>query len=83
MGDQKFGSVITQALNPTTQGRLSRSERWAFEWHWMPRKGGLIAASGDVALGEQWWFVFTDGLYFSADGGTTLAKVLDEQGSPP
>ncbi len=86
MGDQKFGRVITQALNPSTPGRLSRSERWAFEWHWLPTKGdvpkgGLIGVSGDVNLGERWWFVFTDGLYFSADGGTTLAKVLDERGA--
>ena len=85
MGDQKFGRVITQALNPTTPGRLSRSERWAFEWHWLATKGtvprgGLIAVSGDVNLGEQWWFVFTDGLYSSNDGGATLARVLDENG---
>ncbi len=88
MGDQKFGRVITQSLHPGTPGRLSRSERWAFEWHWLPTKGtvpkgGLIAVSGDVNLGEQWWFVFAGGLYFSADGGTTMAKVSDEKGSPP
>ena len=85
MGDQKFGRVITQALTPTTPGRLSRSERYAFEWDWLPTKGtvpkgGLIAVSGDVNFGQMWWFVFTDGPYFSADGGTTLAKVLDEKG---
>ena len=87
MGDQKFGRVITQALNPAVPGRLSKSERWAFEWDWLPTKGtvpkgGLIAVCGDVNLGEKWWFVYTDGLYFSGDGGTTLNKILDDQGNP-
>ena len=68
-------------------GRLSRSERWAFEWDWLPTqgsvpRGGLIAVCGDVNLGDQWWFVFTDGLYFSQDGGATLKQVMDERGSP-
>ena len=85
MGDQKFGRMITQALNPSTLGRVSRSERWGFEWHWLPSKGtvpqgGLIAVSGDESLGQHWWFVYTDGLYQSADGGTTFTKVLDELG---
>ena len=87
MGEQKFGRVLTQALNPATPGRLSRSERWAFEWDWLPTqgsvpRGGLIAVCGDVNLGDQWWFVFTDGLYFSQDGGATLKQVMDERGSP-
>ena len=85
MGEQKFGRFITQALDPVVTGRLSRSERWAFEWSWLPSKGtvpkgGLIATCGDTRLGEQWWFVHTDGLYFSPDGGATLRKVLDESG---
>jgi hypothetical protein len=87
MGDQKFGRVLTQALNPSVPGRLSRSERWAFEWSWLPTKGtvpkgGLIAACGDQNQGDKWWFVHTDGLYHSTDGGTTLKKVLDEKGTP-
>jgi hypothetical protein len=86
MGDQKFGRVITQALQPVKPGRLSRSERWAFEWDWLPIKGvvpagGLIAVSGDVNPGQQWWFLFTDGLYSSCDGGATLAAVLDAKGA--
>ncbi|MEK0449845.1 MAG: hypothetical protein RL088_2113 [Verrucomicrobiota bacterium] len=85
MGDQKFGRVITQALDPEVPGRLSRSERWAFEWHWLPikgdvPKGGLIAVAGDVTLGERWWFIYTDGLYTSDDGGTTLRKIADHTG---
>lgn len=85
MGDQKFGRCLTQALDPEVTGRISRSERWAFEWNWVkpkgsPSAGGLIAVSGDESHGQQWWFVYTDGLYFSEDGGNTLAKVLDHQG---
>ncbi len=88
MGDQKFGRVITQALSPATPGRLSKSERWAFEWEWLTLKGavpkgGLIAVCGEVGLGQKWWFVFTDGLYFSNDGGATLSQVLDERGLGP
>ena len=46
---------------------------WAEERSWIPSngaipKGGLIAACGDVHLGEKWWFVHTDGLCFSPDG---------------
>lgn len=84
-GDQKFGRFIAQALDPVVPGRLSHSERWAFEWSWLPAQGtvpqgGLIAASGDSHLGDQWWFVHTDGLYASPDGGRHLAKVLDASG---
>jgi regulation of enolase protein 1 (concanavalin A-like superfamily) len=83
MGDQKFGRFITQALDPVVPGRLSRSERWAFEWSWLPSKGtvpkgGLIATCGDPHQGATWWFVHTDGLYFSPDGGEHLTKVMDE-----
>ena len=85
MGDQKFGRVITHALEPEVPGRLSRSERWAFEWHWLPTKGdvpkgGLIAVAGDVNLGERWWFVYSDGLYTSDDGGAILRKIADHTG---
>ena len=85
MGKQKFGRVITQALNPIVPGRLSRSERWAIEWSWLPTqgavpKGGLIAVSGDVLMGDKWWFVFTDGLYYSSNGGEHLNKIMNESG---
>jgi hypothetical protein len=87
MGDQKFGRFMAQALDPETPGRYSRSQVWAFEWSWLQPKGdvptgGAIAACGDVTLGEEWWFVHTDGLYHSPDGGITLRKVLDQWGRP-
>ena len=87
MGDQKFGRFIAQALDPAVPGRLSSSERWAEEWSWLPARGtvpqgGLIAACGDSHLGDKWWFVHTDGLYSSPDGGRHLAKVMDESGRP-
>ena len=44
-------------------------------------KGGLIAACGDQDQGDKWWFVHTDGLYFSPDGGENLHNVLDELGT--
>lgn len=85
LGDAKFGRCLTQALDPERPGRYSRSERWAFEWSWLePRgdipAGGLIAVAGDVRLGHHWWFVHTDGLYHSDDGGRHLVRVLDAQG---
>ncbi len=85
MGEQKFGRFITAPLDPTVPGRLSRSQTWAFEWSWLePKgamsKGGLIAACGDQLLGEKWWFVYTDGLYYSADGGEHMTRILDQSG---
>jgi predicted GH43/DUF377 family glycosyl hydrolase len=85
MGDQKFGRFIAQALDPAVPGRLSRSKRWAEEWSWLPShgtvpKGGLIATCGDPHQGDKWWFVHTDGLYSSPDGGEHLTKVMDESG---
>jgi hypothetical protein len=85
MGDQKFGRFITQALDPAIPGRISRSQLWAFEWSWVPikdtvPKGGLIAACGNETQGDKWWFVYTDGLYYSPDGGEHLTKVMDESG---
>jgi hypothetical protein len=54
-------------------------------WSWLPArgaapKGGLIAACGDVHRGDAWWFVHTDGLYLSPDGGATLKKIMDQAG---
>lgn len=85
MGDVKFGRFIAQALDPAVPGRLSRSERWAEEWSWLPSegavpKGGLIAVCGDPHQGDRWWFVYTDGLHFSPDGGRHLEKIMDESG---
>lgn len=84
-GDKKFGIFLTQALDPMVPGRLSISQQWAFGWSWQPIKGnvpsgGLIAACADVHLGQKWWFVFTDGLYSSDDGGVTLQKAEGWQG---
>jgi len=80
-GDEKFGLCLAQALDPLHPGRLSRSAQWAFEWEWLPLqgdvpRGGWIAACGDVALGREWWFVTTDGLYHSTDGGGTMTRVM-------
>ncbi len=79
-GEEKFGRFLTQALDPATPGRLSLSTHWGYDWSWLPTqgtapKGGLIAACADVHQGEQWWFIYTDGLYSSKDGGVTLSKV--------
>lgn len=41
---------------------------------------GLIAATGDVHLGKQGWFLHTDGPYFSSDGGETLNRVVNHSG---
>ena len=84
-GEQKFGRTILQALDPSVPGRLSRSEMWAFEWSWVPihgdvPRGGMISICADVNLGQIWWFVYTDGLYLSTDGGTTLKRVLGPKG---
>jgi hypothetical protein len=79
-GDLKFGWTFAQALDPERPARLSRSERWAFEWHWSEPageapSGGMIAACGDVHAGESWWFLHTDGLYRSDDAGRTRRRV--------
>jgi len=85
IGEQKFGRFITQALDPETPGRLSLSRVWARDFSWLqpagdvPR-GGLIAVCGDRAQGQVWWFVCTDGLYASTDGGQHLKRVMDESG---
>ena len=85
LGEEKFGRFIAQALDPAQPGRYSVSERWAFEWSWLTPQGvvpagGLIAAAGDVHLGQTWCFLHSDGLYLSADGGRTLTRALDAAG---
>jgi hypothetical protein len=85
LGDAKFGRCLTQALDPVRTSRYSQSERWAFEWSWLAPggdipTGGPIAITGDVHLGQQWWFLHTDGLYFSPDGGRRLTRLLDHRG---
>ena len=87
VGDRRNGRFLTQALDPATPGRLSLCRSgWGMNWSWLPArgtapKGGLIAACGDRRKGDKWWFVHTDGLYFSHDGGVTIRKVLDEKGA--
>jgi len=81
----KKGRCIAQALDPATPGRISVSQSWAFTWRWLNiqgtvPKGGLIALTGEHRVGEKWWFVYTDGLYHSPDGGKHLAKVLNASG---
>jgi len=80
LGDAKFGRCLTQALDPARPGRYSQSERWAFEWSWLEPKGdiptsGLVALTGDVHLGQQWYFLNTDALYASPDGGRHLTRL--------
>ena len=85
-GDEKFGRFIAGPLAPERPGRYSVSERWAFEWSWLTPQGtqtdakpsmdGLIAAACDMSEGKIWYFLHTDGLYHSADGGATVSKVL-------
>ena len=84
-GANKCGRFITQALAPAVPGRLSIGEVWGQDWRFgqiagdVP-DGGLISVSGELKNGENWRFVFTDGVYVSEDGGKTLKKcrVLDE-----
>jgi hypothetical protein len=40
----------------------------------------MIAVAGDVRLGRRWWFVHTDGLWTSEDGGHTRRRLLDRWG---
>ena len=87
-GDAKFGRFITGSLVPQRAGRYSVSERWAFEFSWIEPKpigddplptGGLIAVASDPTEGKQWYFLHTDGLYYSGDSGATLKKVLENR----
>ncbi|MCF7973919.1 MAG: hypothetical protein K9N55_08895 [Phycisphaerae bacterium] len=85
-GDRRQGRFLTQALDPMVPGRLSLCVRgWGMNWSWLQTRGevprgGLIAVCGDVHQGDWWWFVHTDGLYVSPDGGVTLKRVLDNAG---
>jgi len=81
----KNGRCIAQALDPVDPGRISISQSWAFNWQWVKIKGdvpggGLIAVTGEHRVGETWWFVYTDGLFRSTDGGKNLVKVLNATG---
>ena len=84
-GEAKFGRMVAQALDPAVRGRVSVSERWGFEWGWQEMRGevpagGLVAAVPEVANGREWWLLFSDGLYWSGDGGRTVRRVLDAGG---
>ncbi len=82
------GVLFTQALDPETPGRVSRSlQSFGRSWDWIDIEGdvpggGLIATTGELQEGEKWWFLYTDGLYFSPDRGETMRKVLSESGDP-
>ena len=75
----KNSRCIAQALDPVNSNRLSISQSWAFNWDWInlkgtAPKGGLIALACEHRVGEKWWFVYTDGIYYSTDGGKTLSQ---------
>ena len=75
----KNSRCIAQALDPVNSNRLSVSQSWAFNWDWInlkgtAPKGGLIALACEHRVGEKWWFVYTDGIYYSTDGGKTLSQ---------
>jgi hypothetical protein len=81
----KNGRCIAQALDPVNPERISVSQSWAFNWDWKKIQGsvpngGLVAVTGEYRVGEKWWFVYTDGLYCSTNGGKNLTKVLDASG---
>ena len=81
----KNARCIAQALDPVNSGRISVSQSWAFSWNWINirgsvPKGGLVAVTGEYRVGEKWWFLYTDGLYYSPDGGKNMTKVLDASG---
>ena len=84
-GDRRQGRFLTQALDPMIRGRLSLCVwGWGMDWNWLSTqgtvpKGGLIAACGDIHRGNRWWFVYTDGLYTSPDGGAHFERVMDAQ----
>jgi len=86
VGDRRNGRFLTQSLDPAAPGRLSLCQSgWGMDWSWLPAKGtaprgGMIAACGDQNQGDKWWFVHTDGLYYSPDGGEHMTKVMDESG---
>lgn len=92
-GDQKFGRFIAAPLFSNQPGRYSKSERWAFEWSWItpttvsaaPQrpKGGVIAIACDQTDGRIWYFLHTDGLFLSTDGGETITKILGDQPGKP
>ena len=83
-GDTRCGRALLQALDPVKPGRLSRSDDFALNWHWVDMagdvpKGGFIAFAGEYTKGDLWWLLATDGLYRSEDGGKTLKKVMTER----
>ena len=85
-GAGRDGVFYTQALDPEVPGRLTAGRSgWGMSWEFQKLKGdvpqgGLVACCGELKEGRVWWFVFTDGLYASLDGGETLTRVLDQQG---
>ena len=83
-GDTRCGRALLQALDPVKSGRISRSDDFALNWHWVDTagdvpKGGFISFAGEYTKGDLWWLLATDGLYRSEDGGKTLKKVMTER----
>ena len=80
--------LISQPLSPSKAGRFSRSQGgWWQDWKWLhPEgdvpKGGLIAVFSEYRVGETWWFLHTDGLYRSADGGKKMTASLSAAVEP-
>ena len=84
--EKNSGVMFTQALDPEKPGRISRAlHSFGREWRWLEIKGdvpggGLIAVTGELHEGEICWFLFTDGLYRSTDGGIQMSRILDKNG---
>ena len=81
--DHSNGRAIVGPLVPSRDGNMSLTDEWAFNWQLPARQAGdravgTIAIAGELKEGNLWWFVRTDGIYRSVDGGKTLAKIVSE-----
>lgn len=79
--DHSNGRAIVGPLVPSREGNLSLTDEWAFNWQLPARQPGekavgTIAVAGEIKEGNLWWFVRTDGIYRSEDGGKTLLKIV-------
>jgi hypothetical protein len=87
INDGRLGYCLTQPLNPLNPHQLSRSDHFALDWDRLAiagdrPAGGLVSVCGEFKQGRLWWLLATDGLYRSTDSGTTLKKILDDNGTP-
>ena len=85
--DGRCGRCFVQPLDPTSPKTIGHSDFFAFNWDQQKLTGdlptgGMIAMDGELKQGKLWWFVATDGVYQSVDGGATLKRVLDARGEP-